>query len=103
MVQRKYYPFPPEAFTEGIGTLRTLPPPYCCGVSAIRGHDQGKTFQIFVDTGSSPGRDILDYTTSLGTPQGSVHPASVKCYMFASTEEGGLRVGMDQLAPYQSW
>lgn len=73
------------------------------GASPLMIYDQSRTFQIIVDVTTSPGREVLAFMTTKGTPSGYSYPASVKSFMFASTEEGGLRLGLDQLAPYQSW
>jgi len=83
-----------------------------CGILMI--YDEKRTFTMDVDGQSGPGKRVFAFTKSLEKPNASpavlaqmgFHPElppELKCYLYARTEENGLRIFIDKLAPWQKW
>ena len=69
-------------------------------------YDEQRTFSLQAESSQGPGKDIFEFTCScrVGSSSSPQHPAAnVKCFLYASTEEGGLRIYLDALTPYQAW
>lgn len=73
------------------------------GSTPLMIYDQERSFQLSVDPDTSPGLEIARYMGSHRSVPGSPYPGSVKVFLHARTEAGGLRVFLDKLAPWQGW
>lgn len=68
-------------------------------------YDQKRVCQTSCPPDNAAGNLIRNYLSQFPSPYPgqSPHPALAKCYLFARTEGGGLRVFLDQIAPWQTW
>lgn len=68
-------------------------------------YDEKRTFRLSLDLRESPGKFIANLTKKFSNPYpgNSTMTASMKAFVYARIENGGLRVFIDRLAPWQSW
>lgn len=75
------------------------------GNSPFMMYDEKRIFTIECSQLTPTGKQIKAFLSQhpLPYPGRSPYRASVKCFLFARTESGGLRVFLDTIAPWNTW